>query len=25
VAATTEISSQLSQDLAFDWGDVYPE
>jgi hypothetical protein len=25
VAATTEISSQLSPDLVFDWGDVYPE
>jgi len=25
VAATTEISSQLSPDLAFDWGDDYPE
>jgi hypothetical protein len=25
VTATTEISSQLSPDLVFDWGDVYPE
>jgi len=25
VAATTEISSQLSPDLVFDWGDVFPE